>query len=423
MRIDIPYHREKLSAELPDERVKAVLRPSHRAAPEYSEQETVQRALAHPIASLPLSALARKKRHILVITSDHTRPMPSRITLPLLLEELRHGSPEADIRILVATGLHRPATAEELRAKFGDDICRREHIIIHDAFDDAQMVFKGTLPSGGALRVNALVDWADLLLAEGFIEPHFFAGFSGGRKSVLPGICAAESVMYNHNAAFIAHPHARAGMLEGNPLHQDMLFAARAARLSFILNVTLDENKRITAAFAGDMEAAHLAGCAAVLHDARVNAVKADIVLTGNGGYPLDQNMYQAVKCMTTAESCLNEGGVIIAVSACSDGHGGEGFYNWFSKSATPWEITQKIAAIPPDYTLPDQWQAQVLARVLQKCRAAILVSRHIDPQIIRGMHMLPARSIDEAFSLADTVLGLARPAVIIPDGVGIIPE
>ena len=421
MRIEIPYHQEKLSIDLPDERVKAVLRCAHPAACGLPEHEIVANALAQPIASPPLYELAQGKKNILVITSDHTRPVPSRITMPLLLAQLRQGSPGADIRILIATGFHRATTAEELESKFGRDIYRSERIIVHDAFDPAQMVFKGTLPSGGALWVNSLVDWADLTVAEGFIEPHFFAGFSGGRKSILPGICSEKTIMYNHNSIFIADPHARTGVLEGNPLHRDMLFAAKAAKLAFILNVTIDEDKRITAAFAGDPEAAHLKGCEAVRKTANVKAVKADIVVSSNGGYPLDQNIYQAVKGMTAAEACLNDNGVLIMVAACSNGHGGEGFYGWFKGSASPHEVAGHIAAMPPEDTLPDQWEAQILARVLKKCRAAILVSRHVEEQLVRDMHMLPAQSFGKALAMADDMLGGQRQIVIIPDGVGVI--
>lgn len=423
MRIEIPYHLEKISLELPIERIKAILRPAHPETLGLPEQEIVARALAKPIASPPLSELTKGKRNILVITSDHTRPIPSRITMPPLLQQIRQASPDAQIRILIATGFHRATTAEELRSKLGEDICQNEQIIVHNAFDPTQMTCKGSLPSGGALWINSLVNWAELTIAEGFIEPHFFAGFSGGRKSILPGICSEKTIMYNHNAVFIADPHARTGVLDGNPVHRDMLFAAKAAKLAFILNVTINEDKKITAAFAGDPEAAHMQGCEAVYKASCVQAVKADIAVSSNGGYPLDQNIYQTVKGMTAAESCLNDDGVIIMISACSNGHGGEGFYNWFKQSASPLEVARKIAAIPPEDTLPDQWEAQILARVLGKCRAVILVSRHVEQQLIHDMHMLPAQSFEEALAIADNILGGQRPMVIIPDGIGVIVE
>ncbi len=423
MKIEMPYYRERITIDVPDSRVKAVLTPQQPSSSASTEQDIVLGSLSNPIQSPPLSVLAAGKSNVLIITSDHTRPVPSRITLPILLSETRKLSPDVNIKILIATGFHRATTEEELVDKFGPDICASEQIVVHDAFDPAQMVFKGVLPSGGELWVNRLVDWADLIVSEGFIEPHLFAGFSGGRKSVLPGICSKDTIMYNHNAQFIAAPQSRTGILDANPLHEDMLFASQAAGLSFILNVALDENKKIIAAFSGDPEAAHLTGCGFVSGLARVKGVSADLVVTSNGGYPLDQNVYQTVKSMTAAESCINPGGVMIVISSCSDGHGGEGFYNWFADVNSPEQVTERILAIPRAKTTPDQWEAQILARILTKCRKAILVSRHADPDMIRSMHMLHASSFEEALEMADDMLGGTPKMVIIPDGIGVIIE
>lgn len=423
MKLSIPYYKSSMQIDVPDSRIKAVLRPNEEFKTSLTEQEIVEKALAQPIDSAPLSELAKGKENILVITSDHTRPVPSHITMPILLSETRKLNPDANIKILIATGFHRATTTEELENKLGKEISKNEEIIVHDAFDSSSMVSKGTLPSGGKLKINNLVDWADLIVAEGFIEPHFFAGFSGGRKSILPGICSKDTIMYNHNARFIAHDRARTGVLEGNPLHKDMLYAAQKVGLDFILNVTLDENKKITAAFAGNYRTAHEKGCEKVKHAASVNTVKAKLAVTSNGGYPLDQNVYQTVKGMTAAGSCLEDGGVMIVVSSCCNGHGGEGFYNWFKQSNSPDEVLSKITSIPPEKTLPDQWEAQILARVLKKCSAAILVSQHADPQLIKDMHMKHAATFEQALSMADEILGSEEPMVVIPDGVGVIVE
>ncbi len=422
MKIKIPYYKDSISADIPDWRLKAVLEPAHEGSRNTGPEETeVERALSSPVNSPLLSALASDRKNVLVITSDHTRPVPSRITMPVILRHIREGNPDAEIKILIATGFHRATTAEELADKFGEEICSEENIIVHDAFASSEMVFKGVLPSGGELHINRLVDWADLIVAEGFIEPHFFAGFSGGRKSILPGICSERTIMYNHNAQFIAHPRARTGSLDGNPLHTDMLFASEKAGLAFILNVVLDENKKITEAFAGHPVDAHLKGCGILGERARVNAVASPIAVTSNGGYPLDQNIYQTVKGMTAAESCIPEGGVIIMISSCCNGHGGEGFYNWFKDSASPGEVWEKISSIPPEESLPDQWEAQILARILKKCSRAIIVSSHADPQMIKDMHMLHAETFEQALSLADGILGSEEKITLIPDGVGVI--
>ncbi len=421
MRLEIPYYRESMVVDVPDGRVKAVLRASAFKATHGSERDIVETALNAPVQSPTLADLSEGKKNILVITSDHTRPVPSRITMPLLLSHARRKNPHAHIRILVATGLHRASTRDELLEKFGEEVYRDEEILVHDASDQAQMAFKGSLPSGGALWVNRLVDWADLVIAEGFIEPHFFAGFSGGRKSILPGICSEKTVMYNHNAAFIAHPCSRTGVLEGNPIHRDMRFAAQAAGLAFILNVVIDEKKRIVSAFAGHPEDAHAAGCEAVRRRASVQAVKADLVVVSNGGYPLDQNIYQAVKGMAAAGSCLNDGGVIIMIASCVEGHGGDGFCRWFKGAVSPRDVLQSIEAIRPEDTLPDQWEAQILARILVRCRGVIIVSRHIEPCLVGDMHMLHAFSFEQALEMADALLGEKAAMVVIPDGIGVI--
>jgi len=423
MRIDIPYHRSCMTADIPEDRLVTVLKPKTPEDTVLTQQQIVKNALNHPIASKSLAELAAGKDNVLIITSDHTRPVPSRITMPLLLAHVRCSSPNANIKILIATGFHRATTKTELFGKFGEQICIAEDIIVHDAFDDTTMVSKGTLPSGGELRINNLVDWADLIVAEGFIEPHFFAGFSGGRKSILPGICSKDTIMHNHNAQFIAHPKAHTGVLDGNPLHTDMLYAAKTVGLAFILNVAIDEDKKVIGAFAGHPEEAHAQGCRFVREHASVPRACADLVVASNGGYPLDQNIYQTVKGMTAAESCVNPRGVIIMISSCADGHGGDGFYRWFAESAAPEEVTQRITAIPPSQTLPDQWEAQVLARVQSKCRGVIIVSRHIDPHIILNMHMKHASTFSQALSMADNLLGYPSDMVIIPDGVGVIIE
>ncbi|MDD5602893.1 MAG: nickel-dependent lactate racemase, partial [Eubacteriales bacterium] len=236
-RIRIPYGRGHIDAAIDRTRLKAVLTPPTLAVEVLREaqQTIVREALGNPICSERLSVLATGKKKILVITSDHTRPVPSRVTMPLLLEEIRKGNPEADIKILLATGFHRASTEDEIRDKFGDAIAKNETIINHDSRNAAAMTFKGILPSGGELWLNSLVEWADLIVAEGFIEPHFFAGFSGGRKSILPGIASEKTIFANHCSKFIADRNARAGILEGNPLHRDMLYAVEAVGLSFIL--------------------------------------------------------------------------------------------------------------------------------------------------------------------------------------------
>lgn len=426
-RIRVPYHKTFLEADLPDDRVQGILVPPEPVLAAEGNSPEVQRqrvngALDRPIGSPPLEALAAGRKTATVITSDHTRPVPSRITLPPLLARLRKGNPAIDIRILVATGCHRSTTPEELRDKFGDEVVERERFVIHSCTDEASLRHIGQLPSGGELWLNTCALDADLLVAEGFIEPHFFAGFSGGRKSILPGIAGRQTVLANHCAAFIDDPRARAGSLQGNPIHRDMLAAARQARLAFILNVTLGPDKSIRAAFAGHPEEAHAAGCRFMAQAVSVPRMEADIVITSNGGYPLDQNIYQSVKGMTAAEACCTEGGTIIMVAGCCDGAGGDSFYRALAGAESPQALLEQIRRVPPSATLPDQWEAQILARILARHRV-IMVSDLCDAAVIRGMRMEQASTLPEAVRMALDGADASARVTVIPDGVSVIVE
>lgn len=418
--IDIPFGKGKQTLHVAKERLRAVLTPQHEDKAQEPEALIVERALENPIGSPRLSEICRDKKNILLITSDHTRPVPSRVTLHPFLREIRRGNPQARITILIATGMHRPTTEAELRAKMGDEIVDREKIIVHDAMKESDMAFFGMLPSGGELWLNHLVGESDLVVAEGFIEPHFFAGFSGGRKSILPGVAARKTVLYNHNARFLKSPLARQGSLQGNPIHRDMLFAARQAGLAFILNVLIDGEKRVIAAVSGEVEAAHEAGCALSRKLTQVQAAEADIAVTSNGGYPLDQNVYQAVKGMTAAEACVRQGGAIIMCAALGDGAGGDDFYHWFADRENPQAVARDIEKIPPEETRMDQWEAQMLARVL--CRAdCYFVTGEENRQLIESMHMHWAPDADTALRAASERLGEHASVTVIPDGVGVI--
>ena len=420
----VPFGKEKINFELSDEQVAGVLvSHAHEYKAPKSEEELVADALANPIGSPKLSELAKGKKTCVIISSDHTRPVPSHVIMPQLLAELRKGNPDIDITILIATGMHRPTTQDELVAKYGKEIAEHEKFSIHVSRNDEDMVSIGTLPSGGESLINKLAANADLLIAEGFIEPHFFAGMSGGRKSVLPGIASKITVLANHCSEFIASPNARTGILKGNPIHEDMLYAAKAAKLAFICNVVIDADKKVIAAFAGDREEAHYAGVDFEMKLAGVKPIPADIVITTNGGYPLDQNIYQSVKGMTAAEATCKEGGVIIDVSSCSDGHGGEDFYNNLKNATSLQKAMDEILARGRNETVFDQWEAQILMRML--LRFTIIMVTEAPKQMIEDMHMKYASSIEEALAMAKDVLaekGVKEPKItVIPDGVSVI--
>ena len=369
------------------------------------EDRIVREAMASPTGSPRLAELARGARNAVIICSDHTRPVPSRKIIPHMLEEIRNGNPNIQVTLLVATGTHRAPSRAELEQKFGAEIVQSETIEIHDCKNLRSMRNIGRLPSGAGLVINGVAAGTDLLVAEGFIEPHFFAGFSGGRKSVLPGICAYETVLGNHCAAFIADPAARTGVLAGNPIHRDMLAAQRLARLAYIVNVIIDNDKRVVKAFAGDAEKAHARGCDALAALCRVKpGRKADIVITTNGGAPLDLNIYQAVKCMTAAEAAAAPGAVIVALSECWDGAGGSSFYSMMSECESPETLLDAIKRVPMDKTSEDQWQAQILARILI-AHPVILVCAPGARAIAEKMKLLTAGGVDEALDYARNLL------------------
>lgn len=418
--ISIPYSTSALDIHIDEENLKAVLEAGvHGDKLQQSEEELVQEALAHPIGSKKLSELAVGNKKVVIVTSDHTRAVPSKITLPLELREIRRGNPDAEITILIATGLHRATTQEEQRRMFGDAIVDHERIVVNDAYAADDFVNMGRLPSGAVFYVNKLAAECDLLICEGFIEPHFFAGFSGGRKSILPGICSEETVKINHSYQAVASPYARAGILEKNPIHEDMLDAAHKVKVQFILNVALDGKKRVIAAWAGDLEKAHEQGVRFVREEARCPCVTGDIVVTGNGGYPLDQNLYQSSKAVSTAELCAGENGIIILCCSCTDGMGGA-YFSKLIQMGTPEEIDTYLAGLPVEETIPEQWNLQVYVRVLRKHKV-ILVTEGLEAEMIERCNMIPARTPDEALEIAYGMKGRDAKVVVIPDGVSVL--
>lgn len=422
MHLDFPYGKTSLSLDIPSERVSGILESHlHSYKPEKSEKEIVEESLLSPIGSEGLSSLAKGKDNIVLICSDHTRPVPSKLIIPPMLKEIRKGNPKAHITLLISTGCHRETTKEELIDKFGSEIVEKEDIVVHSC-TESEVVYLGQLPSGGALYINKLVAEADLVCAEGFIEPHFFAGFSGSRKAILPGVASRESVLANHSSEFIADPHSRTGNLENNPIHRDMVWAARKAKLAFICNVVINSKKEVVYAVSGDMEKAHEEGCKFLSSLCRVKSIPSDIVISTNGGYPLDQNMYQAVKGMTAAEATVKKGGVIIMIARSNDGIGGDNFYHQLSDEKDIHKTMALFMSRGRNETVPDQWQTQIMLRVLMK--ATVIYISDAPDKIVKDMHMIPSHSIEDAVKKAEEILGNNSAQIVaIPDGVSVIVD
>lgn len=421
MKIKLPYGKGHQETEIADERVLAVLESSLESyEPEDDQLTIVRKSMENPIGSPRLKELAVGKENVVILISDHTRPVPSKYILPLMLEEIREGNPDAKVTLLVGTGCHRGTTKDELIFKLGEDIANNENIYIHDCDDESMLVtLDEKLPSGGDIVVNKIAAEADLLVSEGFIEPHFFAGYSGGRKSVFPGCCSRKAVMYNHNAEFIDSEYARTGNLENNPIHQDMIAAARALGLVYIVNVVINDEKEVLYSVAGDLEEAHETGTEWLKSRAGVNQTLADIAITSNGGYPLDQNIYQAVKSMTAAEATLKDGGVIIVAAQSGDGHGGDSFYQAFVDEPDVEKLYQSFLNTPKEETIADQWESQILCRVLLKAKKIIYIS-DLDDELIETFHMIPAKDLDDAMAKADEIMGKDASVTVIPNGISV---
>ena len=420
-KINFPYGKGSMEYAFDESELSGVLTSSiEEYTPEADEEELVKTALEEPVNSPKLSQLAKDKNNIVIIASDHTRPVPSKVIMPAMLKEIRKGNPDADITILIATGCHRGTTKDELVNKFGEEIVKNEKIYIHDCDDRDMLVNIGKLPSGGECEINKIACEADLLVAEGFIEPHFFAGFSGGRKSVLPGVAGRTTVLANHCSEFINHPNARTGVLENNPIHTDMLWAAKEAKLCFIVNVVLNSEKKVIFATAGDLEDAHKKGVDFISSLCGAKAVQADIAISTNGGYPLDQNVYQAVKGMTAAEATVKKDGVIIMLASSDDGTGGDYFYHQLADEENLEKTMANILSHKRDETVPDQWEAQILVRILLYARV-IYISQMPD-ETVKAMHMIPAHSVDEAMKIARELLDKDNIKIaVIPDGVSVV--
>jgi len=324
MIINVPYGKKFISLNLPDRNVLAVLKSAEYKG-EVDQARIIREALNNPFGSKPLYQAIAEKKRICIVVSDYTRATPNRIILPPIIETIKKACRRIDdVKILVAYGLHKPAP-RELEAEFlGENVVEEVEVVSHDAEDEDNLTYVGETSFGTRFSVNNLILESDLVILTGLIEPHFFAGYSGGRKSILPGVAGKEAIYSNHDFKMIMHPRSRYGVLDGNPIHEDMVEAAKMISTQmFLVNVTIDREHRVTGAFAGDIYRAHLEGVKFLDKYVRVKAPsRADIVITSNGGYPLDRDLYQAVKGMATGELIARRGGVIVLFAECIDGIG-----------------------------------------------------------------------------------------------------
>lgn len=363
------YGTSGLDVQVPDNAV--VVRPQHGHAAE-NVSAALARALREPVAGAPLRSRVRPGSNVAVSICDYTRAQPRREMVLALLRELEGSVRDADFTVLVATGTHRGNTPAELEAMLGADLLARVEVVNHDARDADSLVWCGTFGADVPVWLNRRWVEADVRITTGFVEPHFFAGFSGGPKLVAPGLAALDTVLTLHDATRIGDPRATWAVCEGNPVHDDVRAIAAATDVTYGFDVVLDAHQRIVTAFGGDVLAMHEAAREHVRATAMVPVSdRFDIVVTSNSGFPLDQNLYQAVKGLSAAETIVKPGGLIIGVAECRDGFPAHGdFRSELTAAPTPAALLEQIAARA--VTVPDQWQVQVLARVLVRARVAI---------------------------------------------------
>jgi lactate racemase len=409
MRVELAYGREGTSVVVPDS-AEVVLPADEEALTD--ETAAVVAALRHPLTGPAVPELVRDATAVAVVFPDLTRPMPNRTVLPPLLDELgRAGVPDGRITLLCATGTHRQATASEMKELVGDEIVARYAIIDHDATSDTH-VCVGEVDGVPVLLERAYVE-ADVRIVTGFVEPHFFAGFSGGPKAVCPGLAATATILEAHHPRRIADARATFVRRHGNPVHDFVRAATALAPPQLSLDVAINRARLLTAVFAGPLPDAHDAACAHVQASAvRTVAAPFDLVVSTNGGYPLDRSLYQAVKGMAAAERIVRDDGVVVMAAACEDGvPSGGAFARLLAGAGTAAEL----AAANGGSEL-DRWQAQVLGRVLARAEVH-LHSSGLDVAAVRDALMVPAPDLDEAVEGALERLGPAPRVAVLPEG------
>jgi lactate racemase len=416
MHVSLAYGRGRLAAEVPDDAV--IIRPEELAGlPD--ERAAFDTAVRAPIGGPPLRDLARPGSRVAIVIADITRPSPSERLVPWIMQELA-GIPREQFVIINGTGSHRANTRDELVQMLGAEIVETTRIVNHTAFDDDTLTYLGTTSYGGPIWVNNDYLQADLRVVTGFIEPHFFAGFSGGPKGVIPGVAGIKTIMHLHNAQMIGDPRSTWARLEGNPVQGEIREAVAMAPPHFMVNVALNSRRAITQIWAGHYIEAHEVGCRFVAqHATRPVEGVFDIVVTTNSGYPLDQNLYQTVKGMSAAARIVRPGGAILAVSECSDGLPAHGNYrDLLRMRATPGELLAMIEA--PEFALYDQWQAQ--SQAIVQAKAEVLLYSALDPQVVRDAMLTPVASVEAA--LADLLrrYGPGARVAILPEGPQTVP-
>jgi nickel-dependent lactate racemase len=418
MQTRLAYGDTGLWLDVPEERT-TIVTPSHRpAAPD--PRAALRAALRRPVAGPPLRERVTRGRTVAISACDITRPQPRQLMIPAVLEELDGIVDLDDVVVLVATGTHRANTPEELRAMFGDEVVDSVRIVNHDSRAADTMVWRGTFGDGVPVWLNREWTEADVRITTGFVEPHFFAGFSGGPKLVAPGLAALETVLVLHDAARIGHPRATWGITHGNPVHDDVRAIAEATGVTFALDVVLNTEQAIVQAFGGDLLAMHEVATR-FAKDVAMRPVDAhfDVVVTTGSGYPLDQNLYQSVKGMSAAHQVVRSGGTIVCAAECRDGFPEHGSYRAELTAGTPEQLLAEIAG--REQTVPDQWQVQIQAKI-QSTSRVVMHTSYLSDADLAAAHLEQTADIGDTVGRALRAAGPDARLCVLPEGPQTIP-
>jgi nickel-dependent lactate racemase len=419
-RFRLDYGRTGLEVAIPAERVVGPLEIRD-VRPLVEPERVVNEKLATPTGTAPLAEIARGRQSACILICDITRPVPNKPLLRPILRTLGEaGVPRERTLILVATGLHRPSTEAERLEMLGSEIVGAYRVEDHHGTILEEHSYLGTTERGVPAWIDSRYVQTELKIATGLIEPHLMAGYSGGRKLICPGIAALETVKVWHGPRFLEHPKADCGYLEGNPVHEENTRIARLAGCDFIVNVTMDKDRRVTSVVAGEMEAAFLEGVRFI-----ENVVKAridepvDVVVTSSAGYPLDTTFYQAVKGLTGCLPILKQGGTIIMAASLSEGIGSPEFASLFRENPSLDVFMERI--LGKDYFVLDQWQLEELAKVRRKARVKV-VSDGLPADVLEGLFVEPAATVEGALAGSLAEYGPEARVAVIPKGPYVLP-
>ena len=417
MRVHLQYGKDGLEVEIPSGEV-TVVKPRF-VDGLADEAAAFREAVRRPIGTPPLRELVKPGDRVAVVIPDITRPLPTARLLPWLFEELGH-VPAERFTIVNGTGSHRSNTPEELAAMVGVEVLGRYRVVNHTAHDPSTLLAAGAGADGMPVLLNRDYVEADRRIVLGFIEPHFMAGFSGGYKGIFPAVADIASIMRYHDAKTIGDPRSTWGLLEGNPTQAIIRRNGALLPLDFCLNVTLNRDQRITRFFCGDAHQAHEAGCAFSKATAMVACDRPfPVVVTTNSGYPLDQNLYQAVKGMSAAAQVVAEGGFIAAASRCNDGFPAHGnFKKLLFDHDSPQAMLDTI--LTPGFSMYDQWEAQLLGNICLKARVGLF--SELLPEDVERAHLEPLPDVGAGVAREIARLGGDVPVAVLPEGPMTIP-